>query len=82
MDITRKIRIGDLLVKNQIITEEQLQAALADQKKTGRQLGRTLISLNFIKETALLNFLSQQLNIPFLDISQYPRKPDTIKLLS
>jgi MSHA biogenesis protein MshE len=82
MDITKKIRIGDLLVKNQIITEEQLQAALADQKKTGRQLGRTLISLNFIKETALLNFLSQQLNIPFLDISQYPRKPDTIKLLS
>ena len=82
MDITRKIRIGDLLVKNQIITEEQLQAALADQKKTGRQLGRTLIGLNFIKETALLNFLSQQLNIPFLDISQYPRKPDIIKLLS
>ncbi len=82
MDITKKIRIGDLLVKNQIITEEQLALALTEQKKTGRQLGRTLINLNFISETELLNFLSQQLKIPFLDISQYPRKPETIKLLS
>ncbi len=81
MDITKKIRIGDLLVQNRIITEEQLLSALAEQKKTGRQLGRTLINLNYIAETELLNFLSQQLNIPFLDISQYPRKPEAIKLL-
>ena len=38
MDITKKIRIGDLLVQNQIITQEQLISALAEQKKTGRQL--------------------------------------------
>ncbi|MDI1276440.1 GspE/PulE family protein [Methylobacter sp.] len=82
MDITRKIRIGDLLVQNQIITQEQLVSALAEQKKTGRQLGRTLINLNFVNETELLNFLSQQLKIPFLDISQYPRKPEIIKRLS
>ncbi|MDP1773645.1 MAG: GspE/PulE family protein [Methylobacter sp.] len=81
MDITKKIRIGDLLVKNQIITEEQLMSALAEQKKTGRQLGRILINLNFVSETELLNFLSQQLKIPFLDISQYPRKPEVVKLL-
>ena len=81
MDITKKIRIGDMLVQNRIITEEQLVSALAEQKKTGRQLGRTLINLNFITETELLNFLSQQLKIPFLDISQYPRKAEAIKLL-
>ncbi|MCK9398349.1 MAG: GspE/PulE family protein, partial [Methylobacter sp.] len=81
MDITKKIRLGDMLIQNQIITEEQLISALAEQKKTGRQLGRTLINLNFITETELLNFLSQQLKIPFLDISQYPRKPETVKLL-
>lgn len=84
MDIntnTKKIRIGDLLVQNNIITQEQLVSALAEQKKTGRQLGRTLINLNYITETELLNFLSQQLKIPFLDISQYPRKPEIIKLL-
>lgn len=82
MDITKKIRIGDLLVQNQIITQEQLISALAEQKKTGRQLGRTLINLNFVTETELLNFLSQQLKIPFIDIVQYPRKPEIIKLLS
>lgn len=82
MDITKKIRIGDLLVQNLIITQEQLISALAEQKKTGRQLGRTLINLNFVTETELLNFLSQQLKIPFIDIVQYPRKPEIIKLLS
>ncbi len=81
MDITKKIRIGDLLVQNRIITEEQLMSALSEQKKTGRQLGRTLINLNFLTETELLNFLSQQLKIPFLDISQYPRKAEVVKLL-
>ncbi len=81
MDITKKIRIGDLLVQNQVITEAQLMTALTEQKKTGRQLGRTLINLSFISETDLLNFLSQQLKIPFLDISQYPRKPEAVKLL-
>lgn len=81
MDITKKIRIGDLLVQNRIISHEQLLSALAEQKKTGRKLGRTLIDLNFIKETDLLNFLSRQLQIPFLDISRHPRNQDTVKLL-
>lgn len=81
MDLKKKIRIGDLLVQNLIITHEQLLAALAEQKKSGRKLGRTLIDLGFIKETELLNFLSRQLQIPFLDIAQYPRKVDIVRLL-
>ncbi len=81
MEITKKIRIGDLLIQNRVITHEQLLAALAEQKKTGRKLGRTLIDLNFIKETDLLNFLSRQLQIPFLDITRHQRSPDTVKIL-
>jgi MSHA biogenesis protein MshE len=73
MEAQKKIRIGDLLVQNRIITHEQLTFALTEQKKTGRKLGRTLIDLNYINETDLLNFLSRQLQIPFIDISQYPR---------
>ncbi|MDF1584754.1 MAG: hypothetical protein P1P78_15790 [Methyloprofundus sp.] len=72
MDITdkrKKIRIGDLLVQNQIISHEQLMAALAEQKKVGTKLGRTLIDLNYLSETDLLNFLSRQLQIPFIDIT-------------
>ena len=77
----KKIRIGDLLVQHRIITHDQLSTALAEQKKTGRKLGRSLIDLNFIKETDLLNFLSRQLQIPFLDIAQYKRKPEVCKEL-
>lgn len=77
----KKIRIGDLLVQHSIISHEQLMTALAEQKKTGRKLGRTLIDLNYIKETDLLNFLSRQLQIPFLDIAQYKRKPEVCKEL-
>lgn len=73
MEPKKRIRIGDLLVQNQVITHEQLMSALAEQKKTGRKLGRTLIDLNFINETDLLNFLSRQLQIPYLDISQFKR---------
>jgi MSHA biogenesis protein MshE len=77
----KKIRIGDLLVQHRIISHEQLMSALAEQKKSGRKLGRTLIDLNFIGETDLLNFLSRQLQIPFLDIAQYKRKPEVCKEL-
>ncbi len=81
MDPRKKIRIGDLLVQNRIITHDQLMTALAEQKKTGIKLGRTLIDLNFINETDLLNFLSRQLQIPFIDIAQYQRDEETITQL-
>jgi len=81
MEPQRKIRIGDLLVQNRIISHDQLINALSEQKKTGRKLGRTLIDLNYISETDLLNFLSRQLQIPFLDIAQYKRKPEVCKEL-
>jgi len=81
MDPRKKIRIGDLLVQNRIITHEQLMSALAEQKKSGRKLGRTLIDLNFIGETDLLNFLSRQLQIPFIDLTQYQRNDEVINQL-
>ena len=64
-----KQRLGDLLVGEGIIAEEQLMQALKEQRNTGRKLGATLIDLAFITEKQLVNFLSQQLDIPFLDIS-------------
>jgi len=84
MDITdkrKKIRIGDLLVQNQIISHEQLMAALEEQKKVGTKLGRTLIDLNYLSETNLLNFLSRQLQIPFIDITKHKRDEVAAKKL-
>lgn len=65
-----KMRLGDLLVHENIISNEQLMQALNSQKASGRKLGDTLIELGYIGERQLLEFLAQQLGVPFLDISQ------------
>ena len=77
----RKIRIGDLLVSNGVITEAQLMSALAEQKKTGQKLGYTLVDMGFIDELRLLEFLSQQLQIPLVDIAGYRADPGVVRLL-
>ena len=77
----RKIRIGDLLVSNGVITEAQLMTALAEQKKTGQKLGYTLIDSGFIDENRLLQFLSQQLQIPLIDLTTFVVDPQVVQLL-
>lgn len=77
-----KMRLGDLLVHEHIITNEQLMQALNAQKSTGRKLGDTLIELGSISERQLLEFLAQQLDVPFLDISQRRIPPEVASLLS
>jgi MSHA biogenesis protein MshE len=76
-----KMRLGDLLVQESIISLPQLQQALAEQRNSGRKLGRTLIDLKCITEDQLLKFLSQQLNLPFLDISRRPIPAEIVSLL-
>src|SRR4030067_1084092 len=77
----KKVRIGDLLIAHKIISQEQLNAALADQKKSGRKLGRVLIENGFITEDQLLTFLSQQLQVPYIDLRRYNYKPEVVRLL-
>jgi MSHA biogenesis protein MshE len=77
----RKIRIGDLLIANKIISQEQLNTALADQKKSGRKLGRVLIENGYLSEDQLLNFLSQQLNIPYIDLKRFNYKAEVVRLI-
>jgi len=77
----KKVRIGDLLVQNRVISESQLQTALTAQKSSGHKLGQTLIELGYIKERQLLDFLSQQLQIPFVDIKSYQFNPEAVNLL-
>jgi MSHA biogenesis protein MshE len=76
-----KMRLGDLLVHEHIISNEQLLVALNHQQTTGRKLGDTLIELGLVAEKQLLEFLAQQLGVPFLDISQRRINPEVAKLL-
>ncbi len=81
MAFAKKIRLGDLLVENKLITEDQLNLALTEQKKLGRKLGGTLIELGMIDEDSLLNLLSNQLNIPLIDLNNYNYSDEVAKLL-
>ncbi|MCF1427240.1 MAG: GspE/PulE family protein [Shewanella sp.] len=76
-----KMRLGDLLVQEQIITQEQLLQALAEQKKSGQKLGRVMVNLGCLTEEQLLIFLSQQLNLPFVDVSRRTIPSSVINLL-
>jgi MSHA biogenesis protein MshE len=81
MTVRKKIRIGELLVQHQIISEEQLQTALSEQKRTGSKLGHTLVELGYLSPTGFLKFLGQQLQIPYIDLRHYQYKADSVRLL-
>ena len=78
---TNKVRVGDLLVEEGVITKEQLEYALNDQKISGSKLGKTLVNLGFVEETLLLEVISKQLNIPLVDVKNFNYNFDDIRLL-
>lgn len=75
----KRIRLGDLLVENGLITQQQLEAALTAQKANGLRLGRSLVDLGHIDEQSLLNFLSRQLNVPHVDLRHFQFKPELVR---
>lgn len=81
MSSRKKIRIGDLLVEEQVITQAQLEEALAAQKTSGHKLGKILIDNGYVTEEELLGLLSTQLSIPFIDLVRYKFEPETITLI-
>ena len=76
-----RIRLGDLLIEHGLITQAQLQAALDEQKKSGRRLGRVLIDNAFVEEDAMLRILSEQLHIPYVDLTMFDLNPKLVQLL-
>jgi MSHA biogenesis protein MshE len=76
-----KIRLGDLLVQQQLITNEQLVEALTKQKQSGRKLGRMLVELGFVTEDGISNAIARQLNIPYVDLRQVHVRSETVRML-
>ncbi len=77
----RKLRIGELLVENGLLTAEQLTHALQAQKKRGMRLGQILVDLGYVEETQLLDFLARQLDIAFVDLSAADLSQPTVMRL-
>ena len=76
-----KLRLGDVLVQQRLISQEQLQQTLELQRTTGKKMGRLLIETGIITEELLANGLARQLRIPFVNLKSFPFKADVVKLL-
>ncbi len=76
-------RLGEILVKNNFITTEQLTAALQEQKMSGGQskLGSILVKKGLVKEPELVAFLSKQYGVPSIVLSDYEIDPVIIKII-
>ena len=74
-------RLGDLFVKEGLITEEQLQQGLAEARKEGTRLGFALVKLGFVAEEELTRMLAKQYRVPAVDLAKITVDPRILKLL-
>ena len=74
-------RLGELLLREKLITPLQLQQAIEEQKSTGGRLGYQLTKMGFIEENELTAFLSKQYGVPSIDLNEFDIEPDIIKLI-
>ncbi len=75
---SEKIRLGQILVQQKRITEEQLNAALEEQKQVGRRLGRVLIDKGIITEEQLAEALARQLNLAYVELKNVNIKREVV----
>jgi type IV pilus assembly protein PilB len=71
-------RLGELLVRNQLISDGQLKRAIDEQKKEGIRLGAALIKLGYIQEADLSTFLSRHYGVPSINLSEFEVDPAVI----
>jgi type IV pilus assembly protein PilB len=74
-------KIGEMLLKGNLLTADQLRSALETQARTKERIGTILVKAGHIKEEELLAFLGRQFNIPVVDLSKYEINPEVVRLL-
>ena len=75
-------RLGDLFVREGLITETQLTQALAEGKKEGTRLGYALVKLGFVAEEELTRMLAKQYRVPAVDLEKVNVDPKIIKIVA
>lgn len=78
---SKKTYIAEMLLDNHMITEKQLDDAMKIQENSDKKIGEILVDLGFINENQLIELLSQQLNVPFIDLRNYLIQPELVKIL-
>jgi hypothetical protein len=73
-----RIKLGELLVKANVVTEAQLKTALQEQQKWGGKLGEILVRMSYLTEDILVKALCKQLGLPRADLARYPEIPKSV----
>ncbi len=74
-------RIGDLLLREGLVTQEQLNKALSEHRANGSRLGYNLVKLGYVKETDLTRMLARQHKMPAVDLAKFQVDPRIAKLI-
>jgi len=77
----QRMRLGDVLIEQKLITLEQLRVALETQTRRGRRLGRLLVELGFVTEEQVVQALARQLNLRYVDLAQFNFNPSVVHKL-
>src|SRR5437764_8441489 len=77
-----KVRLGDVLLAQKLISREQVGIALEQQKRTGRRLGRVLVDNGFCNDEQIAEALARQLSIPYINLKFYNLNGDVVRRLS
>ncbi|MFN4266014.1 MAG: GspE/PulE family protein [Aquabacterium sp.] len=78
MNQIRKFRLGEVLVQQGLLSLHQLEQALAEQKRTGRKLGRVLSDMNLVTDQAIGLTIAEQMKLPFLDLARRELNPQLV----
>ncbi len=74
-------RLGDLLLEESLVTEQQIQRAIEEQQKSGEPLGRILVRMGYITEEALYYFLAIQFGTEYIDLNGVELKQETVDII-
>jgi type IV pilus assembly protein PilB len=75
------VKLGDLLLKQKLITHEQLEAALKLQREEGGKIGEALVRVGAVSESDITETLSQQFGVPSIDLAHFEIDPAIIKVV-
>jgi len=75
------VKLGELLLKENMVTPEQLQEALAQQKSSGGKLGRVFVELGYVRDEEITSLLSRQYGVPSINLDHFEVDPVIVKII-
>src|SRR6266568_5960506 len=75
------VKLGELLLKETMVTPQQLQEALSHQKMNGGKLGKAFVSLGYVRDEEITSLLSRQYGVPSINLDHFEVDPAIIKII-